>query len=167
MADPGPARTVLFLCTGNSARSILAECILNREGQGRFRAFSAGSYPAGKVNPYALALLKEKNFPLEGLRSKSWDEFAAAHAPRLDFIFTVCDNAAGELCPLWPGQPVTAHWGVPDPAVVTSSERAAQQAFRDAFSDLSKRIALFLDLPLDHLDGGTLQKKLSQIGLSA
>ena len=118
--------------------------------QARFRAFSAESYPAGKVNPYALALLKEKNFPLEGLRSKSWDEFAAAHAPRLDFIFTVCDNAAGELCPLWPGQPVTA-----------------QQAFRDAFSDLSKRIALFLDLPLDHLDGGTLQKKLSQIGLSA
>ncbi len=158
------AYNVLFLCTGNSARSIMAECILEREGGGRFRAFSAGSHPAGKLNAVALALLKRLNFDTGGLRSKSWDEFAAPGAPMLDFVFTVCDDAAGELCPVWPGQPVTAHWGVPDPAAAAGSdaERAAFTA--DVFRMLSNRISIFVSLPLASLDRLSLQRRLQEIG---
>ena len=134
---------VLFLCTGNSARSILAEAYLNSIGRGRFRAHSAGSHPAGKVNPFALELLARQGLPTNGLRSKSWDEFAAADAPRMDFVFTVCDRAAGEVCPLWPGQPITAHWGIEDPAAVQGSDEEKRRAFLEAFTQISTRIKLF------------------------
>jgi arsenate reductase len=139
---------VLFLCTGNSARSILAEAILNDRGRGRFRAFSAGSHPKGAVHPQALALLERLGLPTEGLRSKAWDEFARPDAPPLDFVFTVCDDAAGEVCPIWPGQPVTAHWGQPDPAAVEGTALEKANAFREAFRTLEERIDLFLSRPL-------------------
>lgn len=157
---------VLFLCTGNSARSIMAECALNREGKGRFQGFSAGSQPTGTVNPYALALLSKLNYPTEGLRSKSWDEFAESGAPKLDYIFTVCDNAAGEVCPIWPGQPISAHWGLPDPAAVTESDEAAERAFSKVFHQLNDRIRDFVSLPLDSLDQPDLQQRLDAIGQS-
>ena len=157
-------KTVLFLCTGNSARSILAEAYLNQAGKGRFVAHSAGSHPAGKVNPFALELLRKNRISTEGMRSKSWDEFAKPGAPRLDFVFTVCDNAAGETCPLWPGQPVTAHWGVADPAAVVGSDDIKRKAFMRAFAELSTRINLLLNLPLEKLDRLVLQRKLREIG---
>ena len=141
------AKNVLFLCTGNSARSILAEAYLNHAGKGRFRAFSAGSHPGGKINPFALELLRSKGIPMHGLRSKSWDEFAAPAAPQLDYVFTVCDNAAGEVCPLWPGRPAKGHWGVPDPAAVQGSDEEKRKAFLDAFDRLSSRIDAFLKAP--------------------
>ena len=155
---------VLFLCTGNSARSILAESYLNAAGKGRFVAYSAGSHPAGKVNPHALELLRKNRFPTEGLRSKSWDEFAKPDAPALDFVFTVCDNAAGEVCPIWPGQPMTAHWGVEDPAAVVGAEEEKRRAFLRAYAELSNRINIFLSLPLEKIDRLVLQKKLNEIG---
>mgnify|MGYP001068927405 CR=1 FL=1 len=161
---PEHVYNVLFLCTGNSARSILAEAILNREGRGRFRAFSAGSHPKGEVHPFALELLKKMNHPTAGLRSKSWDEFAAPGAPNLDFVFTVCDNAASEACPIWPGQPMTAHWGVPDPAAAEGSEAERHLAFADAYRMLSNRIGVFTSLPLRALDRLTLQRRLQEIG---
>jgi arsenate reductase len=142
---------VLFLCTGNSARSILAEACLNSAGKGRFMAYSAGSHPAGKVNPLALELLEKNRLPATGLRSKNWDEFARPAAPKLDFVFTVCDNAAGETCPVWPGQPITAHWGIPDPAAVTGTEQERRKAFLRAFTELSARINLLLALPVGKL----------------
>ena len=156
---------VLFLCTGNSARSILAEAILNQQGRGRFAAASAGSHPTGTVNPLALELLQRMAIPTAGLRSKSWQEFAAAGTP-LDFVFTVCDNAAGEVCPVWPGRPVTAHWGVPDPAAVTGSTLERTQAFRDAFRLLERRIGLFTSLPLGTLDRLALSLRVRDIGTS-
>jgi len=155
---------VLFICTGNSARSILAEAILNREGAGRFRAHSAGSDPKGEVHPYATDLLKRMNYPTTGIRSKSWDEFAKPGAPPLDFAFTVCDNAAGEVCPVWPGQPMTAHWGLPDPAAVAGSEAEKRAAFADAFRMLNNRIGIFVNLPVASLDKLSLQKRLDDIG---
>jgi arsenate reductase (thioredoxin) len=155
---------VLFLCTANSARSILAEALLNAEGKGKFRAFSAGSHPSGKINRYAIALLEKRRFPTNGLRSKSWDEFAVQGAPELDFVFTVCDSAAGEVCPIWPGQPITAHWGVEDPAAVEGSEEEKQKAFLKAFTVLQRRISLFASLPLDQIDKLSLQTKLRDIG---
>jgi protein-tyrosine-phosphatase len=155
---------VLFLCTGNSARSIIAEAYLNAAGQGRFVAFSAGSHPAGAVNPFALELLQKNRIEPAGLRSKNWDEFAKPGAPGLDFVFTVCDNAAGEVCPIWPGQPMTAHWGIQDPAAVQGSEGDKRKAFLRAFSELATRINLFMSLPLDKLDRLVLKKKLDQIG---
>ena len=155
---------VLFLCTGNSARSILAECILNREGRGRFKAFSAGSHPKGEVHPFAIDLLKKMNHPTAGLRSKSWDEFAAAGAPQLDFVFTVCDSAASEVCPIWPGQPMTAHWGVPDPAAAEGSDAERHLVFADAYRMLTNRISVFTSLPLRSLDRLTLQRRLQEIG---
>ena len=158
------AYNVLFLCTGNSARSILAEAYLNTAGRGRFTAYSAGSHPGGKVNPLALELLQKNRIDVSGLRSKSWDEFARPGAPALDFVFTVCDNAAGEVCPLWPGQPISAHWGVQDPAAVEGPEELRRKAFLRAFSELSTRINLLLSLPLDKLDRLVLQKKLEEIG---
>lgn len=158
---------VLFLCTGNSARSILAEAILNREGKGRFRAFSAGSQPKGEVNPHALTLLKNAGHDTSALRSKSWNEFAEAGAPQLDFVFTVCDNAAGEACPFWPGQPMTAHWGIPDPAAAEGSEAEIGVAFNDAYRMLKRRIELFLALPIMKLDRMVLSTKLKEIGQSA
>ncbi len=155
---------VLFLCTGNSARSILAECILNRIGAGKFKAYSAGSQPKGQVHPMALDLLKRFNFVTDDLRSKDWNEFAADGAPSLDFVFTVCDNAAGEVCPIWPGQPMTAHWGIEDPAAVTISEEKQQQAFKTAYFQLERRIQIFTNLPLISLDKLTLQNRLDAIG---
>jgi arsenate reductase (thioredoxin) len=154
----------LFICTGNSARSILAEAILNREGRGRFRAFSAGSHPKGAVHPYALDLLRSLGHPVEALRSKSWDEFAMPDAPKLDFTFTVCDNAAGEVCPVWPGQPMTAHWGLPDPAAAGGSEAEKRAAFADAYRMLNNRISIFVNLPIASLDELSLQKRLDEIG---
>ncbi len=153
---------ILFLCTGNSARSILAEAILNREGRGQFKAYSAGSHPKGEVHPIALETLEEMGFLTDGYHSKSWDEFAAPGAPLLDFVFTVCDNAAGEVCPVWPGQPMTAHWGIEDPAAVEGAGQA--QAFRNAFFALQRRIGLFLALPLDSIDELSLQTRLREIG---
>jgi protein-tyrosine-phosphatase len=153
---------VLFLCTGNSARSILAEAILAKEGGGRFRAFSAGSYPKGQVHPTALELLRELGFATAGCRSKSRDDFAGDAAPSLDFVFTVCDNAAGEVCPIWPGQPMTAHWGIDDPAAVAGEHQGG--AFREAFFALQRRIRLFLSLPLDSIDELSLQNRLRDIG---
>jgi arsenate reductase (thioredoxin) len=155
---------VLFLCTGNSARSILAESLLNHRGKGRFKAYSAGSFPKGQVHPLALDLLKRMDMPTEGLRSKSWDEYAAADAPPLDFIFTVCDNAAGEVCPVWPGKPMTAHWGIADPAAAEGSDTDKAQAFRKAFKELETRIKLFLAVPIASLDQMTLKEKLRAIG---
>jgi arsenate reductase len=155
---------VLFLCTGNSARSILAESLLNTLGKGRFRAFSAGSFPRGQVHPLALQLLGHLNFPTENLRSKSWDEFAAPGAPRLDFIFTVCDNAAGEVCPAWPGTPMTAHWGIADPAAAEGTDVEKAFAFRKAFKELETRIKLFTSLPIDSLDRMALHARLRDIG---
>ncbi len=155
---------VLFLCTGNSARSIIAEALINRLGRSRFKGFSAGSYPKGQVHPIALELLRKMNLPTEGLRSKSWDEFAAPHGQPLDFVFTVCDNAAGEVCPYWPGQPMTAHWGVPDPAAVEGSDTAKWLAFRETFRLLDNRIKIFTSLPLGSLDRIKLQQRLDEIG---
>ena len=157
---------VLFLCTGNSARSIMAESILRQVGAGRFRAFSAGSQPAGRVNPFALELLERNRMPTDGLRSKNWDEFAKPDAPNLDFVFTVCDNAAGEVCPVWPGQPMTAHWGIPDPAAVGGSDDAKRKAFAEASRTLLNRIRVFASLPLDKLDRLSLQRKLDELGKS-
>jgi protein-tyrosine-phosphatase len=155
---------VLFLCTGNSARSIIAEAILNREGRGRFVAHSAGSRPAGKVNPRALDLLKRLNYPTAGLRSKSWEEFAAPSPVTLDFVFTVCDNAAGEVCPVWPGQPMTAHWGIPDPAAATGADAEVALAFAETHRMLNNRISIFVSLPIDRLDALSLQRRLDAIG---
>jgi protein-tyrosine-phosphatase len=155
---------VLFLCTGNSARSILAEAYLNRAGKGRFRAYSAGSKPGGRVNPFALELLEKNGIDAGGLRSKSWDEFAAPGAPKMDFVFTVCDGAAAEPCPFWPGQPMTAHWGVPDPAAVQGSDEDQRRAFLLAFRTLSTRINLMLNLPVEKLDRLAIKKKLDEIG---
>jgi arsenate reductase len=164
MNDQQHRYNVLFLCTGNSARSIIAECILNRLGQGRFTAYSAGSHPAGNVNPHALALLKRLNYPTERLRSKSWDEFAAPSVVALDFVFTVCNNAAGEVCPIWPGQPMSAHWGLPDPAAITGSETEIALAFSDTHRMLGNRISVFVSLPIAKLDRLSLQKRLDAIG---
>lgn len=157
-------RTVLFLCTGNSARSILAEATLNHLGRGAFRAYSAGSQPKGEVHPLALALLREQGMPTEGLRSKSWDEFAGPGAPTLDFVFTVCGNAAAEVCPVWTGGPTTAHWGVPDPAAVEGSEAEKRQAFHDAYVALRRRIERFAALPFDTLSGAALRERVQAIG---
>ena len=155
---------VLFLCTGNSARSIMAEAVLNRAGRGDFRAYSAGSHPKGEVHPYTLDLLRRLNYDVTGYRSKSWNEFTGPGAPRLDFVFTVCDNAAGETCPFWPGQPMTAHWGVPDPAAATGSEAEIRLAFADTMRMLSNRINIFVSLPLRSLDKLSLQRQLDSIG---
>jgi len=155
---------VLFLCTGNSARSIMAEGIMNAKGRPRFTAYSAGSHPSGTVRPEALRELEAADISTDGLRSKSWEEFASPDAPRIDFVFTVCDNAAKESCPVWPGHPTTAHWGVPDPAAVKGTEEEIQRAFRDAFFLLDRRITLFLNLPLTSIDGLALKQKLDDIG---
>ena len=155
---------VLFLCTGNSARSIMAEAIMNSKGKSRFTAFSAGSHPSGTVRPEALAQLEAASLPTDGLRSKNWDEFAKPDAPPLDFVFTVCDNAANEICPLWPGQPMTAHWGVPDPASVHGTKEQLEKAFRDAFFMLERRISLFLSLPLGALDSLAIKEEIDKIG---
>ena len=161
-----PVYNVLFLCTGNSARSILAEALLNHKGKPNFQAFSAGSHPTGRVNVYAIRQLESAGLSTTGLRSKSWDEFAKPGAPRMDFVFTVCDNAANEICPVWPGQPVTAHWGVPDPARVEGSNEQIERAFREAFVTLDRRIGLFLSLPLASLSALAIQKELDGIGRS-
>jgi protein-tyrosine-phosphatase len=157
---------VLFLCTGNSARSIMAEAILNREGKGKFRAYSAGSQAKGRVHPYTIDLLRKLNFDIGGFRSKNWSEFARPDAPKLDFVFTVCDNAAAEACPVWPGQPMTAHWGIPDPAAATGNEAEIRLAFADAFRMLNNRISIFVSLPIRSLDKLALQKQLESIGKS-
>jgi arsenate reductase (thioredoxin) len=165
MAEPMPEKTynVLFLCTGNSARSILAEALLNHWGAGRFRGYSAGSFPRGAVHPDTLDLLAKIHLPTEGLRSKSWDEFAASGAPVMDFVFTVCDQAAGEICPIWPGNPITAHWGISDPAAVEDAEKR-RQAFRVALRELEGRIKLFLSLRLDALDHLAIKRDVAAIG---
>ena len=155
---------VLFLCTGNSARSIIAEAILQRDGMGKFNAFSAGSQPKGEVHPYALELLRQLNHRVKDLRSKGWDEFAGPGAPQLDFVFTVCDNAAAEICPVWPGQPMTAHWGLPDPAAAEGAEAERRLAFADTYRMLRNRISIFVSLPLASLDRLSLKQKLSEIG---
>jgi arsenate reductase (thioredoxin) len=155
---------VLFLCTGNSARSILAEAILHREGIGKFKAYSAGSHPKGEVHPYARELLERLNHPVKDLRSKGWDEFAVEGAPILDFVFTVCDDAANEVCPIWPGQPMTAHWGLPDPAAAEGNEAERRLAFADTYRMLKNRISVFVSLPMNSLDRLALQKKLSDMG---
>jgi len=155
---------VLFLCTGNSARSIMAEAIMNRKGQGKFTAYSAGSHPSGTVRPEAIKQLENARLPTEGLRSKSWDEFTKPNAPKLNFVFTVCDNAAKEACPFWPGQPMTAHWGVPDPAAVQGTSEEIAKAFRDAFFMLDRRISLFSSLPLASLDNLAIKKEIDNIG---
>jgi arsenate reductase len=158
------AYNVLFLCTGNSARSILAESILTKIGEGKFKAFSAGSFPKPEINPLALKTLRDLNYPTEGLRSKSWDEFARPGAPQMDFVFTVCDNAAGEVCPVWPGQPITAHWGIEDPAAVEGLEIQKLTAFATAFRYLKNRISIFAALPFKSLDRMSLKNRLDQIG---
>lgn len=155
---------VLFLCTGNSARSLMAEALLNAKGGGRFRAYSAGSYPKGEVHPLALELIRKHRMPVDDLRSKSWDEFAQAGAPELDFVVTVCDNAAGEVCPVWPGQPMTAHWGIPDPAAVAGSDAERRKAFLTAFTQLGNHVSLLVSLPIASLDRLVLQRKLDEIG---
>jgi arsenate reductase len=159
-----PHFSVLFLCTGNSARSILAEAILNNKGRPNFSAYSAGSHPKGSVHPAALKQLELSHLPTAGLRSKSWDEFAKPGAPKLDFVFTVCDNAAHEACPIWPGQPITAHWGVPDPAAVTGTPEEIGRAFRDAFTTLDRKISLFLSLPLGSLEKLAIKNEVDRIG---
>ena len=161
---PDGVYNVLFLCTGNSARSVMAEAILNREGHGNFHAYSAGSHPKGRVHPYTLDLLRQMKFDVSQFRSKSWAEFARADAPKLDFVFTVCDDAAKEPCPYWPGQPMTAHWGLPDPAAATGTEAEIRLAFADAFRMLNNRISIFASLPLSKLDKLSLQKQLDAIG---
>ena len=158
---------VLFLCTGNSARSILAESIMNKLGNGRFRGFSAGSHPSGRVNPIALDLLEQLDLPTEGLRSKSWDEFAGLHSIHFDFVITVCDNAAGEACPVWPGRPVTAHWGIPDPAAVEGTELEKKFAFSQAYKSMDRRIKLFLSLPMTSIDQLRLKERMDAIGQSS
>lgn len=155
---------VLFICTGNSARSIMAEAILNKQGAGRFRAYSAGSHPAGEVNPHAIGLLERNRFKTAGLRSKNWEEFAAPDAPRMDFVLTVCDKAAGEVCPIWPGQPMSAHWGVEDPAAVKGSDETIQRAFTDCLAVMTRRIALLTVLPIEKLDKLALKKELDAMG---
>ena len=155
---------VLFLCTGNSARSIMAESVLNHEGAGRFRAFSAGSHPKGMVDPYAIKMLEMAHLPTEGLRSKGWDEFASPDAPRLDFVFTVCDAAAGEVCPAWPGQPMTAHWGFPDPAAFQGPEKERMAVFADVFRGLRTRIGIFTNLRFEALDRISLKREVDRIG---
>ncbi len=155
---------VLFLCTGNTARSVLAESILRKDGAGRFRAFSAGSRPKGTVNPLALKVLAAFDYPTDGFRSKSWDEFATPDAPKMDFVFTVCDAAAGEACPVWPGQPMTAHWGIEDPAAVQGSDVEKERAFNNAFRFMRNRIAAFISLPLASFDNMSLTKRLRDIG---
>jgi arsenate reductase len=159
-----PSLNVLFLCTGNSARSIIAEVLLNAVGAGKFKAFSAGSYPRGQVNPFAIELLQKNRLPTAGLRSKSWDEFAAPGAPKLDFVFTVCDQAAGEMCPVWPGQPMTAHWGIEDPAAVEGSDEDKRKAFFKTYNQLHRRLSILVSLPLDKLDRLTLKQRLQDIG---
>jgi arsenate reductase len=159
-----PTFNVQFLCTGNSARSILAEALMNHLGKGRFRAFSAGSHPTGKVNPWAIKLLENQGLPVAGLRSKSWDEFGAPDSSPLDFVFTVCDNAAGEACPFWSGQPLTVHWGVEDPAAVEGDDTLKMLAFRQAFRELENRIKIFVSLPFQSLDKIRLKNKLDEIG---
>ena len=161
MADPF---NVLFLCTGNSARSIMAEAILNKLGAGKFRAYSAGSQPKGQLNPQTIALLRDLGYDTAGFRSKSWGEFARPGAPPLDFVFTVCDNAAGEACPVWPGQPMTAHWGIPDPAEARGTPAQIALAFKDAYRMLHQRIGVFVSLPLRSIDQLSLQRKLREIG---
>jgi len=156
---------ILILCTGNSARSILAECLINQLGNGQVCGFSAGSTPVGKVNPFAIDLLADKGVAVEGLRSKSWDEFAGPDAPHIDYVITVCNNAAGETCPIWPGHPVTAHWGIPDPAGVEGTDEQKAQAFLEAYERLEKRIKAFLALPLGELDTNSLKNRLDAIGL--
>ena len=155
---------VLFLCTGNSARSIMAEVLLDHWGRGRFKGYSAGSFPQGSIHPLALDLLEKSHLPTLGLRSKSWDEFAKPSAPKMDFVFTVCDQAAGEICPVWPGNPVTAHWGVPDPAAASGTEAERRRAFREAYLMLENRIKLFVALPLDKLDRMAIERRVDQIG---
>jgi protein-tyrosine-phosphatase len=162
-----PVYNVLFLCTGNSARSILAEGLLTNLGKGRFRAFSAGSHPAGRVNPFALELLEKNHFDTRDMRSKSWDEYAQPDAPQLDFVITVCDNAAGEVCPVWPGQPMTAHWGIPDPAAVAGTDEEKRRAFVDAMNQLQRRICMFVSLPFASLDKMKLEKAVRDIGKTA
>ena len=157
---------VLFLCTGNSARSIIAECLLERIGGNRFRAFSAGSFPAGAVNPYALEILERRNHRTDHLRSKSWDEFAAPGALEMEFVFTVCDRAAGEVCPVWPGQPMSAHWGFPDPAAVEGPEAVIRAAFADVYREIATRIEIFASLPFESLDRLALKRRLDEIGAS-
>jgi len=160
----GKTYNVLFICTGNSARSILAEALMNHYGRGEFIGYSAGSHPTGTVNPLALAQLRSLRLPTDGFRSKSWEEFAGPDGPPLDFVFTVCDNAAGEVCPAWPGQPMTAHWGIPDPAAVQDTDEQKQLAFKDAAVMLTRRIQLMLSLPIDKLDAMSLQHELREIG---
>ncbi|MBT9539491.1 arsenate reductase ArsC [Thiobacillus sp.] len=162
-----PVYNVLFLCTGNSARSILAEGLLTNLGKGRFRAFSAGSHPAGQVNPFALELLEKNHFDTRAMRSKSWDEYAQPDAPHLDFVITVCDNAAGEVCPVWPGQPMTAHWGIPDPAAVAGTDEEKRRAFVDAMNQLQRRICMFVSLPFASLDKMKLEQAVREIGKTA
>ncbi len=161
---PDPVFNVLFLCTGNSARSILAESILQKDGEGRFNAFSAGSHPKGAVNPFALQVLKGFDYPSAGFSSKAWDVFAVPGSPAMDFVFTVCDDAAGEACPVWPGQPMTAHWGVEDPAAVIGTDLEKERAFVQAFKYLKNRVSLFLSLPISSLDRLTLDRRLKEIG---
>jgi arsenate reductase (thioredoxin) len=162
----GDVYNVLFLCTHNSARSVMAECILNRLGRGKFHGFSAGSAPRGTIHPYTLDLLRNQNHEVSALRSKSWDAFAAEGAPRMDFVFTVCDDAASEVCPVWPGQPMTAHWGVPDPSKAVGNEAEKRLAFADSYRMLSQRIGVFVSLPMGSLDRLALQKRLDTIGLT-
>lgn len=164
MAVPRKAFNALFLCTGNSARSIMAEALLNAMGRGRFRAFSAGSHPRGEVHPLARELVQKNRLPMQELHSKSWEEFAKPGAPRMDFVFTVCDTAANEVCPVWPGQPMTAHWGIPDPAAVTGTEEERRKAFFIAYNQLSNRLSILVSLPLDNLDRIALKIKLDEIG---
>lgn len=159
-----PVYNVLFLCTHNSARSVMAECLLNREGRGRFRAFSAGSQPSGRINPYVRDLLERLGFPTAGLRSKTWDAFATPDAPRMDFVFTVCDNAAGEVCPIWPGQPVTAHWGFPDPSSATGTDAEKAAFTADVFRQIERRIQAFASLPITSLDRLALKRTLDAMG---
>lgn len=158
---------ILILCTGNSARSVMAEALFNIIGQGRFKAYSAGSHPTGRVNPFAIEQAKVIGYPIEGLRSKSWEEFATANAPQMDFIITVCDNAAGEVCPIWPGQPISAHWGFEDPAAVEGSDEIKRAAFKKIFHQIRNRVSIFANLPLTHLDRLAIKHEMDQIGSAA